>query len=182
VHISFTASGHDTTGVTATTALRNYHNPNGLGHSNNPDEVLLTDAAGGELYVLARNPSTHVLTPLQRIQLDSTIDNPSYYVDEWATPGRNASGYILAGLLRGAALADAIMDDEEGIPSVVWHVRGDTGEKRVLFQDEGRRVRSASAAVVVGIDPVENGGRKEGWLFVTGFVSEAVVAAKVGLE
>jgi hypothetical protein len=29
---------------------------------------------------------------------------------------------------------------------------------------------------------VENGGRKEGWLFVTGFVSEAVVAAKVGLE
>ena len=182
MHISFTASGHDTTGVTATTALRNYHNPNGLGHSANPDEVLLTDAAGGELYVLLRNTETNDLSLRQRIQLDSTIDNPSYYFDEYATPGRNASGYILAGLLRGAALAEAIMDDEEGIPSVVWHVRGDTGEKRVLFEDQGVRVRSASAAVVVGIDPGENGGRKEGWLFVTGFVSGSVVAVKVDLE
>ena len=179
MHISFTPDSPD---VTVTVALNNYHNPNGLGHSTNPDEVLLTDAAGGELYVLLRNTETNDLSLRQRIQLDSTIDNPSYYFDEYATPGRNASGYILAGLLRGVALAEAIMDDEEGIPSVVWHVRGDMGEKRVLFQDCGKRVRSASAAVVVGIDPVGNGGRKEGWLFVTGFVSGSVVAVKVDLE
>jgi len=42
-------------------------------------------------------------------------------------------------------------------------------------------LRSASAAVVVGIDPGSNGGRKQGWLFVTGFVSEAMVAVKVDL-
>ena len=54
--------------------------------------------------------------------------------------------------------------------------------KRVLFQDDGSRIRSASAAVVVAIDPKLEEGKKRGWLFVTGFLSESMmIAVKVDL-
>lgn len=183
VHVSFDPEGVDEEGVTATIALRKYHNPNGLGRSGKAEEVILTSAAGGELYVLSRDLGSDSmgLRLRQRFRMESTIDNPSWYTDDYATGGRNASGYILAGLLRGVALEEAVGDEGEGIASVVWHV-SEMGEKRVLFEDEGLRLRSASAAAVVGLDPGNNRGRKEGWLFVTGFVSSAVVAVKVDLD
>lgn len=39
---------------------------------------------------------------------------------------------------------------------------------RMLFLDNGSTLRSARTAALVAIDPRENGGRKEAWLFVTG--------------
>ncbi|KAL2862948.1 uncharacterized protein BJX67DRAFT_385181 [Aspergillus lucknowensis] len=67
---------------------------------------------------------------------------------------------------------------------IVWHVRKDpagTGwEKRVIFEDDGSNISTASAAVLVPIEPVE-GGAKEAWLYVTGFASESMVAVKVKL-
>ena len=34
---------------------------------------------------------------------------------------------------------------------------------------------------MIGIDPKENGGEKQAWLFATGFGSMTVVAAKIDL-
>lgn len=185
VHVSFTPNSPDaTSGITSTIALPKAHNPNGLGHSAHADEVLLTSAAGGELYIMHRDSETNALSLRERIQLDSTIDNPSYYEDVYATPGNNASGYLLAGLTVAHALADVVAKDETPIPVIVWHVRTNAGgeqEKAVLFENDGRALRSASAAVLVGIDPKENSGRKQAWLFVTGFVSQSMVAVKVDL-
>ena len=103
LRMSFNPKGYDSTGVSASTALSNYHNPNGLGHGGNIDEVLLTSAAGGELCVMERDQEEgdFELELRQRIQMESMIDNSSFYADEFASPGRNASGYILAGVVEG---------------------------------------------------------------------------------
>jgi len=174
--------------IEAATALSGLHNPNGLGHGAHPDEVLIVDASGGVLIFAQRNLDDHAsrnLTIVEHIQLDSTLDNPSYYHDAYATVANNASGYILAGLARAADLSKASHDTDTRIPVMVWQVRstGESGkwEKKLIFQDDGKQIRSASAAVLVGIDPKENGGKKQAWLFVTGFLSDAMVASKVDL-
>jgi hypothetical protein len=51
----------------------------------------------------------------------------------------------------------------------------------LVFADDGEKMRTASAAVIVGIDPRKEGGKKKGWLFVTGFMSENMVATKIDL-
>ena len=85
--------------------------------------------------------------------------------------------------------------NERAIPSLVWHVRskdskpvdakgrgkGNVWEKNLIFQDDGKGLRSASGAVMTGIDPKKNGGKKQGWLFVTGFGSFAMGTVKVDL-
>lgn len=60
---------------------------------------------------------------------------------------------------------------------------GENGKWKIslLFRDDGKVLRSASTAVLVAIDPRENEGRKEAWLFVTGPVGKGVVACRVGL-
>ncbi|KAK5080681.1 hypothetical protein LTR05_008385 [Lithohypha guttulata] len=189
VHVDYSNGKADaTSGVTVSHALTKFHNPNGLGHTTQDDELLLVDAAGGELYVMQRNMAAGVskeLTLRSRIQLDSSIDNPSYYDDQYATSGRNASGYVLAGLLLAHQLGEAVTTNDSAIPTVVWYVRTTTEgkqEKSVIFQDDGKLLRSASAAVLVGINPAGNDGKKQAWLFVTGFVSEAMIAARIELS
>lgn len=68
----------------------------------------------------------------------------------------------------------------------MWFVQADPSvkegwRKRVVFQDNGKAISTASTAVLVGIDPKGNGGRKQGWLFVTGPMSENVVVARIDL-
>ncbi|KAK5094620.1 hypothetical protein LTS08_008476 [Lithohypha guttulata] len=189
VHVDFSNHKADaTSALTVSHGLIKSHNPNGLGHTTQDDELLLVDAAGGELYVMARNPASgasNELTLRSRIQLDSSIDNPSYYDDQYATSGMNASGYVLAGLLLAHQLGEAVTTNDSAIPTVVWYVRTTTEgkqEKSVIFQDDGKLLRSASAAVLVGIDPAGNDGKKQAWLFATGFVSEAMIAARIELS
>lgn len=182
--------------VKATVALKDIHNNNGLGRGrpSHPDELAIVDATGGALIRAKRNlarPANPQLQILERIQLDSTLDNPNYYEDRWATPTNNASGYIMPGLLGGLKMLSDFPHLDRPIPSVVWHVRAkgpvdfDSGsnewEKRMIFADDGRALRTASGAVLIGIDPETNEGRKQGWLFATGFGSFNVVAAKVDL-
>ncbi len=188
VEISEKRAQDGSTIIEATTALTGLHNPNGLGHGAHPDDVLVVDASGGVLIFAQRKPDDHAsrnLTILDHIQLDSTLDNPSYYHDAYATAANNASGYILAGLARAADLLKASDDPNTPIPVMVWHVRSTSEsrkwEKKLIFQDDGKQIRSASAAVLVGIDPKGNGGKKQAWLFVTGFLSNAMVASKVDL-
>jgi hypothetical protein len=198
-------------GVKVTLALEGMHNNNGLGHGDpkKDKEVLVCDAAGGVLH-LARlsssQPSSQTsssLTPsitkklelVESIQMDSTIDNPSYFHDPYPGNRCDASGYVLAGLLRGADYGKFFRDEGHVDPSVVWHVSrseskdkkeqekeaGDRWTRRIVFQDDGETLSSASTAVVLPIDPATNGGRKEAWIWVTGPSSKAVVAAKIDL-
>jgi hypothetical protein len=199
IHVDFgAADGQDAfANVKASIALSKIHNSNGLARSSplHPAEITIADAAGGVLTRVRRNlapEASRELEILERIQLDSTIDNPSYYEDIYATHSNNASGYIVPGLLMAGKLADDFPHLDRPLPSCVWHVRsnnasvdfegkGNVWEKRLIFADDGKKLRSASGNVLVGIDPETNGGRKQGWLFVTGFGSHSMVAAKVDL-
>jgi hypothetical protein len=57
----------------------------------------------------------------------------------------------------------------------------DTWTRKLIFQDDGKTIRSAATAVLVAVDPKENDGKKQAWLFVTGPVGKAVVASKIDL-
>ncbi|KAB8349580.1 hypothetical protein FH972_023604 [Carpinus fangiana] len=178
------------TAVQVTKALEKEHNNNGLGHGPGPDDVLVVDAGGGVLTRTRRNPATEKLTILERIQFESNLDNPTYYFDEYKTPGNDASGYVLGGLAHGLDLAKDTSSPSNAIPVIVWHAtvnetypdHHSKWNRDIVFQDNGYGVKSASAAVIVGIDPKQNSGRKEGWVFVTGFMSDAIAAVKIDLN
>lgn len=90
------------------------------------------------------------------------------------------------GLTRGIDLGKVGQDPsgKEGV--MVWYVTPnenttDTWDKRLLWQDDGSNIRNAATAVLVGIDPKKEDGKKRAWLFVTGFSSENAVAVKIDL-
>ncbi|QIW95655.1 hypothetical protein AMS68_001173 [Peltaster fructicola] len=180
-------------GVKAHVALTGLHNNNGLSHGR-PDypEILVIDASAGVLNRAKNHVEKHTLEVLESIQMPITLDNPFYYHDQYATPGNNASGYIISGLAHAVKLADDFPDPKKPLPISVYHVRSNdhkidfhssknTWEKRLVLQDDGKTLRSASGAVLTGIDPKETAGKKQGWLWVTGFGSEALIVAKIDL-
>lgn len=166
-------------GVKARAVVKTIQNNNGLGRGRTDDELLIASAVGGSLHFM--DPSTYKL--VEQVLLDSSIDNPSYFKDPYASSSFDASGFVLAGLGRAIDLANTHNDPEGKEPVLVWYVKkeGNTWEKRLIFEDDGTTIRSASAAVLVAIDPAEEGGRRKAWLYVTGFVSANVVAVKVDL-
>lgn len=171
--------------ITVETALDGVHNANGLAWGSE-GETVLNDASGGALQRLLGDPFGQLEVD-ERIQLDSGLDNPSYYHDHYDTPGIDASMYILAGALRGVDLGRNCRNPNGIDPWVVWSVKknenenGTGWEKKVLVEDDGRWMRSASTALIVGIDPKENGGRKQGWLVVAGLYAEGIGMIKVDL-
>ncbi|KAI5204712.1 serum paraoxonase/arylesterase family protein [Aureobasidium subglaciale] len=183
-------------GVEVQTALTGIKNNNGLGHVHGSEEVTIVSAERGILYRAFSHAENKTLAIKESIHLDSTLDNPTWYHDAWATENDDRSGYILAGLARGIDLASNTKNPDAKDPVYVWLVQktasatpsanvdaGKEGEweKKLVFQDDGSKVRTASAAVVIGIDPKLEGGKKKGWLFVTGFMSENMVATKIDL-
>ena len=180
-------------GIDVNVALTGLHTNNGLGRASKtqPNEIIIVDATGGELH-RAHLPASKESTKLkvfQSVQLNSTIDNPFYYDDPYPNIGGDASGYILAGLARGIDAGTNTGKKEALDPVMVWHVRGngrdpehhDKWEQRLIFQDPGDTIRTASTAVLLGIDPTQNGGKKQAWLFVTGYFSKAMIATKIDL-
>jgi hypothetical protein len=196
------AAGDPEASILGNTAIKGLHNNNGLGHgpqspSSSPSpseqEILIARAPAGTL-VLAHSPAhtSSTLAVHSSIQVPSTIGNPSYFHDPFAAQtGRDASGYVLAGLWRAAAIPGAGGMDPAVVRFVqrtqrdgaLENLRKGKGkgrgkgkyETRMLFRDDGATLRSASMAVLVAIDPRENGGGKEAWLFVTGLVVCRVV-------
>lgn len=194
LHVTFDpASKIPNAGVTTTVALTGVHNNNGLGNGRPGfPEVNVIDAAGGVLHRAISFPANHTLQTLEAISLPITLDNPFYYEDKYATAQNNASGYIVSGLAQAYALGKVMDDPAVPMPIAVYHVRSNTNavdflsgsnvwEKRLIFRDDGKTLRSASGAVLVGIDPAQNGGKKQAWLFVTGFASTSLVATKIDL-
>ena len=132
-------------------------------------------------------PSSTALKIVDRIYFPQPLDNPSFYLDPYPHVNGNASGYIMAGLARAIDLGHSALDPKGLDPVMVWHVKpaaagaSEPWEKKLVFQDNGTVIRTASIGVVVGIDPEKNRGRKQGWLFVTGFFSKGMVATKIDL-
>lgn len=174
-------------GLDASIALSNLHNNNGLGHGKNDEEIVIASAASATLHLATANQNNHTLSVSESIPLDSVTDNPNYFKDPYATAEHDASGYVVAGISRAIDLPISHNDPTAKDPVIVWYVKPVAGadgqktwEKRVIFEDDGSTIRSASAAVLVPIEPTKNQPRKA-WLFVTGFLSESMVAVQVDL-
>ncbi|MCJ1358095.1 MAG: hypothetical protein MMC33_008093 [Icmadophila ericetorum] len=198
VHVAidpFLSAEVATDGITATIAHSGMHNPNGLGHGKNSSEIIIGRAAAGVMSLAkvdGSDPEGKRLNLTEKIQLQSTIDNPTYYTDPFASSlGAldDASGYVVAGMARAVDLAENADWPKGSDPAMVWLVqpnRNLTASKekwtrKLIFQDDSKTLRSASAAILIGIDPKENLGQKHAWLFVTGFFSKAIVATKISL-
>ncbi|BCS23242.1 serum paraoxonase/arylesterase family protein [Aspergillus puulaauensis] len=186
VQLDRITTSDETAGVNATVALPNLWAANGLGHGQSDEEILVTSVLGGTMWrTQASNDHSRTLSIQDDISVDSIIDNPSYYDDPYRTVDDDASGYVLAGLRRAIDLPKTHHDSTATEGVIVWYVRrskdGTGWEKRVIFEDDGSSIRSASAAVLVPIKPAKGAAQKEAWLFVTGFVSNNVIAIKVQL-
>lgn len=174
--------------VEAEAAVEKLHGPNGLAHGRSKDEILLASAPGGHFWIADLQKEASKVVLKENILLDSTIDNPSWYSDAYADDASgDSSGFVLGGLTRAIDLAKVGSDPKGREGVMVWHVAPDknaTGqwEKKLLWQDDGSKIRNAATAVLVGIDPKKEGGKKKAWLFVTGFSSENTVAVKVSLD
>ncbi|KAJ0109794.1 serum paraoxonase arylesterase family protein [Diaporthe amygdali] len=174
--------------VQASVALDNLHNPNGLGHGRSADEILVTSAAGGYMWISKLGSSdAKSIDVAETVDLDSTTDNPSYFSDPYSQVGNDASGFVLPGLTRGMDLSKTGHDPlgKEGV--MAWHVtpsKNVTGawDQKLLWEDDGTNIRNAATAVLVAVDPKKEDGKKKAWLYVTGFSSENVVAVKVDLS
>lgn len=181
-------------GIHASIALDNLHNPNGLGHGkpattkDEKEEIVLISCLGATITRAQKSPTNNTLETLETIFLDAQIDNPSYYSDPEATsPEDDASGYLVTGMTRAIDSGKFVKDQKTPVSTSVVYARkrpsGDW-EIRILFDDDGTFIRTGSAGVMVPIvDPAEKQlkGQKEAWLFVTGFYSEATVAVRVAL-
>jgi hypothetical protein len=128
---------------------------------------------------------------LDKIRPGGQIDNPTYYSDPYRTAADDASGYVLAGLTRPIDMTKNRNDPNAKDGAIVWYVRPKTGtsgngeqstewESSVLFEDDGTLIRTASTGLLVPSE-TKPGERKKAWLFVTGFVSESVIAVEVNL-
>jgi hypothetical protein len=181
VHVNLPSSEYAEVSV----ALTGLQNNNGLGHGRKPDEVLIGCAAPGEMHI-AQRQKDKTLRLLETIRVDSTIDNPSYFADPFAaSTGDDKSGFVLGGLSRAADLSKTCKDPNGTDGVMVWYVRPRPGaggwEKKLLFQDDGTRIRSCSTAVLVAIDPAKEAGKRKAWLYVAGFIAKDVIAVKVDL-
>lgn len=197
-------------GIDAEVALTGLYNNNGFGHGKSADDMMITSAAGGKLYLaqpLRDQEEGISISVKEEIPLDSTIDNPTYFADPYRTPeADDASGFVLAGLRRGIDMVTHHSDPSAKDGVMVWYVRPNTTasvghdgegedeqkndndkssdngrwETRLLFEDDGTHIRTAATAVLVPIPPQAEEGKKA-WLFVTGFYSESMIAVQVNL-
>lgn len=182
IELADLAVEHPSMGVTAMIARDDIQNPNGLGHGKDDNEILICRAAAGVMEI-AKAKSHNNLTITNSIQYPNTLDNPSYFLDPYVKEtGRDASGYVMAGLGR------AITFPSSANPVVVWLTQpGGIGNNagtlvhKKLLEDDGYTLNTASTAVLIAIDPKENGEKKQAWLFVTGPMSRGVAVSKVSI-
>jgi hypothetical protein len=179
-------ASNDAVGVVGTVANKGIHNNNGLGYGRTSSEIMICRTAIGQLLLTEVDKTQPPkLNINETIQLPCTLDNPSYFSDPYAAKtGRDASGFVLAGLARAITFPDGLD------PVMVWLVQPNTSggssskskwTQKLIFQDDGHVCRTASTAVLVAIDPDENSGKKQARLFVTGPLSKGVVVSKINI-
>ncbi|KAI0178630.1 calcium-dependent phosphotriesterase [Hypoxylon sp. FL1284] len=193
-HLPWTDTVHvrigDDGDVSASVSISSIANNNGLGWG--PDQqVLISSAFGSSLYFSRfEGEQNKTLSVSHSVQADGVVDNPSFFKDPWAgLDGKDYSGYLLPGLGRPVEFPEAYKDGtgKWPLPSIVWYLPARAGKKEasgsakptMLFSDDGTSMRGATTAVIVGIDPSTNGGKREGWLYVTGCVAPHMMATKI---
>lgn len=184
-------SKDEPSGSKTTVAVPRLHNNNGLGHGRTDDEILIDSCISGTMHIgkVSSKSGKDTIKLEESIQLDSIIDNPTYFSDPFPSTSYDASGYVLAGLSNAIDLAKTCRDPLKTEGVMVWYVKpssdrdqsGGSWDKRLLFEDDGHRIRTASCAVLIAIDPATEGGKRKAWLFVTGFLSKNTIAVKVDL-
>lgn len=164
------------------------HYNNGIGRGASPDEVVITSTASGDVYLATLRGSETTGEVEESFHLDSSIDNLSYITDQYATsPGDDKSGYVIPGLAKVATLLQSAHDPNAKELVIAWLAGKDKGGSQgfrnttVPFEDDRSRTRSAGGAVLAGIDPTLEGGRKRAWLFVKGFFSGDKITVKIDL-
>ncbi|AEO63145.1 b51dc06a-d67d-40d2-852e-fd2122eb952c [Thermothielavioides terrestris] len=180
-----------TAGVTGSIALAPIHNSNGLGHGRSDNEILIASCTSGVLHIGRVSSDDRSgngnITLVDSIEFDHVVDNPSYFSDPYAsstTGNGDRSGVLETGLARAIDLSKTRQDPTAKDPVMVTYARPTAPgrwEKRVLLEDDGTRIRSGSAAVLVAIEPEKDKASRKAWLFVTGFVSQSMIAVKVDL-
>nr|QCC30367.1 TAPON1-like protein [Trichoderma atroviride] len=188
----------DDAGVHASVALDKLHNLNGLGHGRTEDEVFVTGCSSGVIHVgkiSEGKDAEKIISVSKTIEFSSPVDNPTYFKDPYANKTFDASGVVASGPTRAVdwfsnkALED-VLD-----PSMVWMASprsgGQKGEGaakgeedwdlKLIFQDDGQRVRTSSASVLLAIDPKEEQGRRRAWLFVSSYQAKNAIAVKIDL-
>jgi len=190
----------DDHGVRASVAIEGLHNNNGLGHGPTPSDILIGSAASGRIHLgEISSPSSEIggggprtITLKETVEFDTTVDNPSWFSDPYAQIGRDLSGMVIAGLTRGVDWAKPLNNDDGAGSVMVWMAKPPLSSetpgnhktywgKKLLFEDDSSRLRTASAAILVAIDPAKEHGERKAWLFVTGFFSANMIAVKVPL-
>ncbi|GFF90492.1 serum paraoxonase/arylesterase 2 [Aspergillus udagawae] len=178
-------------GIEASVALTGLHNNNGLGHGRSKDEMLIVSCMSGTLYRARPNSGNRTISVFDEIRPGGQFDNPAYYSDPYRTAADDASGYVLAGLTRPIDLSKHHADPNAQDGAIVWYVRPKPGtsedgekstewESRVVFEDDGTLIRTASTALLVPSETKPGEGKKA-WLFVTGFFSESAIAVEIDL-
>ncbi|KAK4148311.1 uncharacterized protein C8A04DRAFT_33757 [Dichotomopilus funicola] len=173
-------------GVIAEEALSWMHNLNGLGHGRSEDEILISSCSSGVLHI-GKLPEDGVgnITLVESVQVDHLADNPSYFADPYATnPDDDRSAFLETGLARAVDIVQTMRDPAGKDAARVTYLRPVSPghwKKRVLFDDDGARLRSASGGVLVPIKPENTEEPRQAWLFATGFLSSSIIAVKVNL-
>ncbi|KAK3936640.1 hypothetical protein QBC46DRAFT_452578 [Diplogelasinospora grovesii] len=189
---SSAANGDPMAGVKVTIVIPGMHNCNGMGHGRSAGEVLVVSCTSGTLHIgeLSSDPAeARPIKLVGSVQFDSLIDNPNYFSDPFASSSlRDHSGFVLPGLTRAIELENQKQDPSAKIAVMVWLAKPSISqngkvswEKRLLFEDDGSRISSTSAAVILPIDPEQEGGQRRAWLYATGFLSGNMIAVKVDL-
>ncbi|KAM0446859.1 hypothetical protein ACHAO4_009183 [Trichoderma viride] len=189
---------NDDAGVHASVALDKLHNLNGLGHGRTDDEVFVTGCASGVLHVgkiSEGKDAEKIISVSKTIEFSLPVDNPTYFKDPYASNTFDASGVVASGPTRGIDWFSNKGLEDVLDPSMVWMASprssGQKGEGaakgeedwdlKVIFQDDGHRVRTSSASVLLAIDPKEEQGRRRAWLFVSSYQSNNAIAVKIDL-
>ncbi|KAJ5154130.1 uncharacterized protein N7500_009569 [Penicillium coprophilum] len=185
IHVQIADLASKDAPIDTTIALTGLWNNNGLGHGRTDNEVIISSAMGGEVFLATRHESNHSISINTSVSVGTLADNPSYYDDPYRDDSHDASGYLVAGASQALRMVENSKDPNAAIPHPVqvWYTTLDSNsgvwQKRLLFEDDGSRISTASAAVLVPIEPKD--GKKLAWLFVTGFMSDSMVAVQVQL-
>ncbi|KAF2965014.1 hypothetical protein GQX73_g8559 [Xylaria multiplex] len=128
------------------------------------------------------------------IPIDCVVDNANFFVDPYAgVNGKDYSGYLMPGVSDALKFVKGFPDPmlKAPIPGHVWYLPAIAGKdknvdgtklRKLIFKDDGYAIRSVTTAVIVAIDPATNGGKREGWLFVTSVIGASVLATRIDFE
>ncbi|KAI0436758.1 serum paraoxonase/arylesterase family protein [Xylaria telfairii] len=189
IHVRF-----DDEKIDAAVALDSIGTNNGLGWG--PDrQVIIGDAVGGHVYFAGLpGAENRTVTVSHYYPIDCVVDNANFFVDPYAgVDGKDYSGYLMPGVADVWKFVTGFGDPtfKAPIPGQVWYLPAIAGKdkevdgtklRRLIFKDDGHTIRSVTTAVMVPIDPATNGGKREGWLFVTSVIGASMLATKIDFE